>query len=111
MTPILQTELPELIRNEIKSIQVKDAYLIQRSKSRGLSTARVALTISRWNVQESSLARLKMRSTRHSIGTTSGSYAARRGHDEAGAAGFQSGRHSSDEGLGGALADRRHRTS
>jgi hypothetical protein len=75
MTPILQTELPELIRNEIKSIQVKDAYLIQRSKSRGLSTARVALTISRWNVQESSLARLKMRSTRHSIGTTSGSYA------------------------------------
>ena len=75
MTPILQTELPELIRNEIKSIQVKDAYLIQRSKSRGLSTARVALTISRWNVQESSLARLKMRSTRHSIGTTRGSYA------------------------------------
>ena len=43
--------------------------------ARGLSTARVALTISRWNVQESSLARLKMRSTRHSIGTTSGSYA------------------------------------
>jgi hypothetical protein len=47
---------------------------------------------------------------RHSLGTASGRYAASRGHDKTDAAGFQSGRDSSDEGLGGALADRGYGT-